>query len=67
MFLAKPVGSMNGGRFLGSQQYRGCLQVLQASRGDIICIPVVLAGRKLRPRRGAQLLKSGDMSSAMNV
>lgn len=61
---AKPAGAMNGERVLGSQQSRGCLQVLRGSRGDIICIPVVLAGRKLR---GAQLLKSRDMSSAMNV
>lgn len=58
---------MNGGRFLGSQQSRGCLQVLRASGGDIICIPVVLAGRKLRARRGAHLLESGDTSSAINV
>lgn len=64
---AKPGGAMNGG-FLEVSGLRAASKFCEPLGGDIICIPVVLAGKKkLRGRRGAQLLTSGDMSSAVPV
>lgn len=64
---AKPGGAMNGG-FLEVSRLRAASKFCEPLGGDIIGSPVVLAGKKkLRGRRGAQLLTDGGMSSAVPV